>query len=81
MQPILGNYYEIETTLGNRITLAYSQDPSTGDFYGSISPSNYETKGDNVSIGFSEAVRKATIQEITDWNEWYSTDDSDKPLL
>lgn len=78
MKPVLDKYYLIDCNLGERVTKAYSQDPVTEDFYGSISPSNYENKGDNVSIGFSEAIREATTQEIEDWNEWYTINDSGK---
>lgn len=75
MQPILGNYYEVSTRLGPLITQAISQDSSTGEFYGSISPSSYEIKGDNVSIGFSEAVRGATQEEELSWVTWYTPEE------
>jgi hypothetical protein len=69
------NFYAISTTLGVRITQAHSQDPATGVWYGTISPSNYVTKGDNVSIGFSTAIREATEEEEAAWVEWYSLPD------
>lgn len=75
MTPILNGYYLIATTLGDRVTEAYSQDPITGLFYGSISPSNLANKGDNVSIGFSTAIREATEEEVEAWEEWYSLPD------
>lgn len=72
----LNNFYLVFSPVGNRITKAISQDPNTGDFYGSISPSNYEIKGDNESIGFNTAIREATEEEKNAWLEWYNIEES-----
>jgi hypothetical protein len=69
-----GVYYLINTSLGDKITQAHSQDITTGIWYGTISPSNYEIKGDNVSIGFSEVIRVATEDEQLAWETWYLTE-------
>jgi hypothetical protein len=71
-------YYLIITSLGNKITQAYSQDHITGLFYGSISPSNFSMKGDNISIGFSEAIRLATKEEQLAWETWYTLEEIDE---
>ena len=73
----IGAYYLISTSLGERVSQAHSQDPFSGDFYGTISPSNYEVKGDNVSIGFSDAIREATPEEALAWEEWYQTNETE----
>jgi hypothetical protein len=73
-----GAYYLISTRLGDRVTEAHSQDHISGLFYGSISPSNYETKGDNVSIGFSEAIRVATEAEQLAWETWYAPEETNE---
>lgn len=69
---VLNGFYLVASRLGDRVTQAISQDPNTGEFYGSISPSNYAIKGDNESCGFSTAIREATEEEVAAWVEWYS---------
>jgi hypothetical protein len=73
-----GAYYLISTRLGDRVTEAHSQDLISGLFYGSISPSSYENKGDNVSIGFSEAIRVATEEEAQGWETWYAPEETNE---
>ena len=74
---VLNGFYLIASRLGDRVTQALGQDPTTGEFYGSISPSNYETKGDNVSIGFDTVIREATNIESADWEAWYEIPDTE----
>lgn len=71
----LKQFYLIDTSIGERITEANSVD-ITDIFYGSISPSNYDEKGDNVSIGFTEVIRVATKQEKNDWLAWYNIEEN-----
>lgn len=74
---VLNGFYLVASRLGDRVTQALGQDPNTGEFYGSISPSNYATKGDNVSIGFDTAIRVASSAERTAWEDWYTIPDSE----
>jgi hypothetical protein len=72
---VQGLYYLISTSLGDKITQAHSRDATTGIWYGTISPSNYEIKGDNVSFGFSEVIRVATEGEQLAWETWYAPEE------
>ena len=74
---VLNGFYLVASRLGDRVTQALGQDPATGEFYGSISPSNYVTKGDNVSIGFDTVIREASPAERTAWENWYAIPDSE----
>jgi hypothetical protein len=75
---VQGAYYLISTSLGERVSQAHSQDSSTGVWYGTISPSGYVTKGDNVSIGFSGAIRVATEAEQLAWETWYAPEENNE---
>jgi hypothetical protein len=74
----LNGFYLVASRLGDRVTQALGEDPNTGEFYGSISPSGYEIKGDNESIGFHETIREATEEETQAWITWYTPEENNE---